>query len=185
MTWLIVVLAAVVLAAAIGYRWWQMRALQQRFGPEYERLVEQEGDPRRARAALRDRMKRRAGLEVRPLSPDAHERYATQWPTVQARFVDDPRGALDEAAGVVAALLRDRGYAPADRPAYDPVDLDLVATDHASAVNDYRGAQTIHGNAGASTEDLRKALLFYRALFEELLVMEPASDDAALVDHQL
>jgi hypothetical protein len=182
MTWLIVVIAiAVVLAAVVAYRWSQTAALRRRYGAEYERILALEGgDQRRADAALRERTRRRAALDVRDLDADAHTRYRDRWYTVQGHFVDDPRGAVAEAVELVRSVLRDRGYradaasASADDGegrSYD--ELDLVAIDHPEATSRFRAAQEVEGNGGASTEQLRQAFQGYKALFEAVLVRRP------------
>jgi hypothetical protein len=163
MTWLIVVIAiVVVLAAAAAYKWNRSAALRHRFGPEYERILAQEGgDQRRADAALRDRTRRRAALD--------------RWFAVQGHFVDDPRAAVTEAAALVRSVMSDRGYhaeepALADDPdarVYD--ELDLTAVDHPEAVSRFRAAQDVEGSGGASTEQLRQGFQGYKALFEALI----------------
>jgi hypothetical protein len=189
MTWLIVVVAIVVVvaAAAVAYKWQRTAALRQRFGPEYDRVLEQEGgDQRRADAALRHRAKRRAALEVRDLTPDAHTRFGERWHALQGHFVDDPRGAVTEAAQLVRSVIHERGYR-ADDPdlAIDPGTpvhdvLDLVAVDHGEAVAGYRGGDEIAANRSASTEQLRQAFQGYKALFVAVLVKgeDAAADDA-------
>jgi hypothetical protein len=177
MTWLIVVIAiVVVLAAAAAYKWNRSAALRHRFGPEYERILAQEGgDQRRADAALRDRSRRRAALDVRELDADAHIRYRDRWFAVQGHFVDDPRAAVTEAAALVRSVMSDRGYhaeepALADDPdarVYD--ELDLTAVDHPEAVSRFRAAQDVEGSGGASTEQLRQGFQGYKALFEALI----------------
>ena len=180
MTWLIVVVAiVVVLAAVAAYKWNSSAALRQRFGPEYERILALEGgDRRRADAALRERTKRRAALDVRELSPDAHTRYRDRWYVVQGHFVDNPRDAVNEAAGLVRSVLHDRGYqgddpdlVGPDGTAYD--ELDLVAVDHPEATTRYRTARDVERGGSASTEELRQAFQGYKALFEAVLVRRP------------
>lgn len=187
MTWLIVVIAiVVVLAAAAAYKWSQSAALRQRYGPEYERILALEGgDQRRADAALRERRKRRAALQIRDLDPTVHERYRERWYAVQGHFVDNPRAAVNEAAGLVRAVMRDRGYEPEDptladgpdSPVYD--ELDFVAVDHPEAATRFRRAMDAERNVGASTEELRQAFQGYKALFEAVLVVRRDEDDAA------
>jgi hypothetical protein len=187
MTWLIVVIAIlVVVAAAAAYRWSRSAALRQRFGPEYERILAlEDGDQRRADAALRERTKRRAALDVRELSPDAHTRYHDRWYVVQGHFVDNPRAAVTEAAALVRSVMRDRGYHPEDpaladgpeAPVYD--ELDLVAVDHPGATTRFRAALDTERNGSASTEELRQAFQGYKALFEAVLVRRDAVVDDA------
>jgi hypothetical protein len=185
MTWLIVVIAIVaVLAVAAAYKWSRSSALRQRFGPEYERVLEQEdGDQRRAHAALRERTKRRAALDIRELTPVAHARYSERWYVVQGHFVDDPRLTLTEAAELVMLVLRERGYGDAATTAvpgattYD--ELDLVAVDHAEAVSRFRAAQAVDADGSASTEDARQAFHGYRALFEAVMRRKDDPDAVA------
>jgi hypothetical protein len=183
MTWLIVVIAIVVavVAVAAAYKWSRSTALRQRFGPEYERVLEQEdGDQRRAHAALRERTKRRAALDIRELTPVAHARYSERWYVVQGHFVDDPRLTLTEAAELVMLVLRERGYrdeattAVPGATVYD--ELDLVAVDHPEAVSRFRAAQAVDADGSASTEDARQAFHGYRSLFDAVMLRKDDPD---------
>jgi hypothetical protein len=161
----VVVLAAI--AATLGRRR-RSEHLQERFGPEYERSVADRGDQRAAERELADRERKREKLDIVPLSADARSRYAESWRTVQARFVDDPSGAVVEADRLVTDVMRERGY-PIDD--FDQRAAD-ISVDHPDVVENYRAAHEIYltqeqGEAG--TEDLRQAFVHYRALFEELL----------------
>jgi hypothetical protein len=185
MTWLIVVIAVVVvLAVAAAYRWSRSAALRQRFGPEYERILAQEGgDQRRADAALRDRAKRRAALKVRELAPANHARYGERWHAAQSQFVDDPRAALTVAAQLVRSVMYERGYHADDPDLADGPDaavydeIDFVAVDHPEAATRFRAADDAARRHGASTEDLRQAFQGYKALFTAVLVKsEPTTD---------
>jgi len=186
MTWLIVAIAiVVVLAAAAAYKWSQSAALRTRYGAEYERILALEGgDQRKADAALRERTKRRAALDVHELDANAHTRYRDRWYAVQGHFVDDPRAAVAEAADLVRSVLRDRGYRAED-PAIDDAEariydeLDFVAIDHPEATSKFRGAQEVERTGGSSTEQLRQAFQGYKSLFEAVLVRR---DDGADTD---
>jgi hypothetical protein len=173
---LIVVLVVAVAAVAVvlaGVR--RRAALQQRFGPEYDRVVGDGDNRREAEAELRERMAARNELDIRPLSDGDRESYRRRWDEVQAAFVDRPDSALDEADRLVSALMRDRGY---------PVDdferqADLVSVDHPGVVSHYREAHAVHtrvGDGQVETEDLRQALVSYRSLFAELLDDGSADD---------
>jgi hypothetical protein len=143
-------------------------ALVGRFGPEYHRLVSEIGDRRRAERVLTGRAARVERLAIRPLSREDSARFAAEWRRVQGRFVDDPGGAVDEASGVVNALMRLRGYPVAD---FEQRAADL-SVDHARVVGSYRAAQIIvrkRARGDATTEELRSAIVHFRALFEELL----------------
>jgi hypothetical protein len=175
-TWVwIVIVAAVVVAIGIVV-WLALRArrtqmLKEGFGSEYDRAVEQTGGRRDAERELRDRQKRHEELDIRPLSPEARDQYAEQWEDLQSRFVDDPSGAVRDADALVRQVMRDRGY-PVDD--FDQRAAD-ISVDHPDLVERYRTADGIaraNERGEASTEDLRHSVRHYRALFEELLVVE-------------
>jgi len=165
----IVVLIAAVVAAVAAYVLSQRRArLRERFGPEYERVVGDGRDRREAESELRARLDAHDQLQIRALSPDEREAYSEEWRQIQADFVDRPDDSLTAADALVGRLMRDVGY---------PVDdfdqqADLVSVDHPKVVSHYRDAHGVFVRAGdeeVSTEDLRQALVSYRALFAELL----------------
>ena len=168
--WVVIIAAVVVLAALVwtSYRRARSRRLREGFGPEYDRAVEERGDRREAEAHLRDREERRDSLDIRPLAPASRERYAQEWADVQARFVDEPVVAVAEADGLVTIVMRERGYPMDDFEGQ----AELVSVNHPSVVEDYRkghAAFGAHSRGEASTEDLRQAMVHYRALFDELL----------------
>jgi len=165
---IIVVVAAVALAAAEMRR----RTLRQRFGPEYDRLASEKGT-RQAEAELAARQRRVAKLDIRPLTPDQRATYARQWTATQELFVDDPGGAVRQAEGLVTAVQRDRGY-PVDS---DEEAMDALIVHHADTIDGYREARGIMSDRnGTSTDNLRKALLGYRALYRELLGGSPTGE---------
>ena len=142
--------------------------LRQRFGPEYERAVREHGSERKAEAKLADREKRVEKLTIRDLDPMERERFSKQWRSVQSRFVDSPKGAVAEADDLVSSLMKTRGYPVSD---FDQR-ADDISVDHPRVVENYRSAHHIAlqvGTDGASTEDLRTAMIHYRSLFEELV----------------
>jgi hypothetical protein len=150
------------------------RSLQDRFGPEYDRELEKAGGRREAERELAERQKRHDELELRPLSDDARERYVEEWQATQARFVDDPTGAVSEADDLVQRVMRDRGY-PVDDFEQRAAD---ISVEHPELVERYRTANGIaraSERGEASTEDLRHSVRHYRALFVELL--EVGDDD--------
>src|ERR671919_2833 len=112
-TWVIVLIIAVLATVAVGVVWTQQRRRTQqlsgRFGPEYRETVERTGDQRAAERELEARQKRVEKLEIRRLPDDERERYAAEWQSVQARFVDDPAGAISEADRLVEAVMSARG----------------------------------------------------------------------------
>ncbi len=155
--------------------------IRQRFGPEYGRAVDESGNTRKAEAVLGDRVKRVERLQIRPLSPDEHARFASEWKTVQARFVDDPPGAVGAADRLVGQLMGTRGYPMGE---FDQRAAD-VSVDHPLVVEHYREAHGIVTRPGKlSTEDLRAALVHYRALFDELLKTEPGRTEPAVQEDE-
>ena len=171
MTWLVVALVAVALIAIGAYVMERQRsaALRRRFGPEYERaLGEADGNRRAAETQLRERLRRRAAVDVRDLEPAARARYSSRWRALQMGFVDDPAAAVAEAAALVDQLVDERGYAAAasdDDGADDR--YELVAVDHAVAVEQHRQARGVPDDG--PVDDLRQAFLHHRALFQALL----------------
>jgi len=162
---IVIVIVVVVAAAALAAIVLRRRALRQRFGAEYDQLASEVGS-RRAQAELSERERRVAKLDLRPLSPERRAGYDREWVSLQEKFVDSPAQAVESAAGVVSAVAADRGY-PADDG--DELLADL-SVHHADRLDEYRRAREITGQAGtAGTEELRQALLGYRALFGDLL----------------
>lgn len=165
------VLIAVVLIGAVAWITLsrvRSQRLRERFGPEYERTVHTEGTVQKAEAALEARAKRVAALHIRPLSPSDATRFDTTWRAVQTRFVDDPRGAVTEADRLVGELMAARGYPVGE---FEQRVAD-ISVDHADVVMNYRAAREIavqHAQGKANTEDLRQAMVHYRALFRDLL----------------
>jgi hypothetical protein len=144
------------------------RGLQQRFGPEYDRTVESHESTREAEQELLARQKRHDELEIHPLDPAARERHLAEWRQVQERFVDAPEQAVTEADHLLVLVMGERGY-PTE--GYEQQISDL-SVEHASTIDRYRQAHDISTRAEAkkaSTEDLRQAMVHYRALFTELL----------------
>jgi hypothetical protein len=142
--------------------------LRQKFGPEYERAVQKHGSERKAEVKLANRQDRVEKLNIRDLDPVERERFSTQWESVQSRFVDSPRGAVAEADDLVSSLMKTRGYPVSD---FDQR-ADDISVYHPRVVENYRSAHHIAlqvGTDGASTEDLRTAMIHYRSLFEELV----------------
>ena len=164
----IVVVVVVVALVAVGARKRRTAVLRDRFGPEYDRAVENSDDQRAAEAGLRERERQRAQFDVRPLPEADRLRYAGEWRDLQERFVDQPAEAAAAADALVTRVMEARGYPVTDFGAQ----ADLVSVDHPGTVEDYRFAHAVQQRSGseqASTEDLREALLRYRSLFDELL----------------
>jgi hypothetical protein len=164
----VLVLVVGVVVGRIMARRRRSKRLKERFGPEYDRAVEQHGSRQEAEAKLEERKERREGLDVRPLEPEQQERFAGEWRRVQGRFVDAPQEAVRESDHLVKEVMRQRGY-PVDD--FDQRAED-ISVDHPHLVENYRSAGHIaqrNERGEASTEDLRQATVHYRELFEELL----------------
>jgi hypothetical protein len=174
---LIVVLVALGIIAVAGLIYWGVTSrrrsrLRERFGPEYDRMVEQRGARRGAESELAAREKRRQRLDIRPLQPEVREEFARRWRDTQARFVDEPGPAVAEADRLVQEVMRERGYPVED---FTQRESDL-SVDHPTVLEHYRAAHGIslaQSQGQASTEDLRQAMVHYRTLFEELLEAGP------------
>ncbi len=175
---LAIVVIAVVVLAVMFTRKRGSQQLQKGFGPEYDRTVEERGgDRREAEAELRARRERRESFQVRALDPGDRNRYAERWRTAQRRFVDRPAPAVGEADALVTEVMRDRGYPVADDFEQRAAD---VSVDHPHVVEHYRAAHGISSRAtagDASTEDLRQAMVHFRALFDDLLGDDDRRDD--------
>ena len=171
------IVAVIILVAAVAWLLLDRRRslrLRSRFGPEYERTVRESGDRRRAENELERREKRVERLHVHPLSMRDRDRFVAELRADQARFVDDPAGAVTEADRLVQEVMRVRGYPVAD---FDQR-VEDISVDHPHLVQNYRAARELaerHRRGQASTEDLRKALVYYRGLFDELLEVQEVS----------
>ncbi len=171
--WVAVVVVAVVALAAVAYFVLQQQKrrshLRERFGPEYERIVaEHDNNRREAEQELLDREQRHSELDIKPLSEESRDSYAARWTEVQERFVDAPGFAVTEADQLVTSVMAERGYPTEDFEQR----VTHLSVGHAATLDHYRSAHEISGRAArkeASTEDLRQAMVHYRALFEELL----------------
>jgi len=160
----ILIVAALLVGLSVVRR---RRRLRDRFGPEYDRAVSEHGR-REGEAELAERERRVRHLDIKPLSPTARAQYASEWTAVQEQFVDAPQAAVTGAQTLVTAVMKDRGY-PTE--AFDQTVADL-SVEHAATLDHYRAAHDISQRAGsgtASTEELRQAMIHYRALFTELL----------------
>jgi hypothetical protein len=172
----IVIIALLALVAFFVWRRNESQGLVERFGPEYGRAVDELGSRPKAEAELRARQKRVAKLDIVPLTPAEAERFTREWRAIQGRFVDNPKSVLADADRLVRELMQKRGYPMGDfeRRAAD------ISVDHPNVVEHYRAAQaitTLERAGDADTEALRKAVVHYRALFDDLLEVRP--DDRA------
>jgi len=168
---LIAIIVAVVVVIAVAAGFWfvsRRRHLRERFGPEYDRTVEDEGGRLAAERELRAREQRHDKLDIKELAPARRTQYAEEWQGVQEHFVDRPEGAVAEADDLVTRLMRERGY-PTNGFGDQVRDLSV---EHASTLEHYRSAHAVNARSSegqATTEELRGAMVHYRALFQELL----------------
>ena len=172
-TW---VIAAVIVLALVAAAWLitrerrrkQSQRLQQRFGPEYSRVISERGDRTRAEAELLARERRVERLKLVSLSSEDAARFGNAWNMLQTQFIDNPRGVVVEADRLVRDLMVKRGYPMVD---FDRRAAD-ISVDYPTVVEAYRSARAIavrDRQGHASTEELRKAVVYYRTLFDELL----------------
>jgi hypothetical protein len=168
----IIVVLALALIGVFATMAMRRRALRERFGPEYDRAVSEHDSRQAAERELRARERRHAELDLRPLSEESRARYAASWEEIQARFVDTPNEAVGEADELVTRLIAERGY-PTEN--FDE-QLAQLSVEHARTLTHYRDAHDINlsnERGEASTEQLRQALVHYRALFSDLLGESP------------
>jgi len=176
-TVLIIIIAAIVIAGLVAYSFVQKRRtsnLRSRFGPEYDHAITEYGSRSRAEEALEHRAHRASGYAIRPLTQAEQQRFADEWRLTQARFVDDPRLAIREADYLVSEAMRARGYPMAD---FDRRAEDL-SVDYPHIVRNYRAAHAVaveEREGHTTTEKLRRAMVYYRDLFDELLDMQAST----------
>ena len=167
----VVIVVALLVVGVLAWTYLRQKrtaTLRTRFGPEYEREVREQGGRERAEAELERRARRVERLAIQPLPAAERSRYSQMWKEQQARFVDDPPGAVGAADHLVEEVMAREGYPVGE---FDQRAAD-ISVDHPQVVENYRTAHEIavrlsRGQTG--TEDLRKAMIHYRALFEELL----------------
>ena len=169
---IVIIVAAVAAVGAtawyVGMRRRHTEDLRMRYGKEYSRTVSELGSQRRAERELERRQERVDALEIRPLLPDQRALFMQEWRGVQSLFVDDPGGAISRADGLVEEVMKVRGYPVSD---FDQRAADL-SVHHGRVIDNYRAAREIaerHRRGAASTEELRRAMVHYRELFQDLL----------------
>ncbi|MEV0245198.1 hypothetical protein AB0H76_01265 [Nocardia sp. NPDC050712] len=167
----VLVIAVVVALALLGLLMWpavRRRRLREKFGPEYDRTLQEAEDRKTAERELAQRERRHAELELRELPQERKEQYLTEWAGVQEQFVDHPAEAVVAADQLVTTIMSERGY-PTE--GYDQQVADL-SVEHANTLGHYRTAHEIatrRDGDGASTEEMRTAIVHYRELFQDLM----------------
>ena len=193
--WIVIAVVAVLVVAALA-AWSYARsrrrtALREHFGPEYDRALGEAKSRRRAERELVEREKAHERLDIRPLSQPARDRYVEDWQRAEQQFVDDPELAARQADRIVRSVLEERGY---PRDDFDS-QAAAVSVDHPHVVERYRhGHDMVHGNGSGNgngnakrhgkdegnadrTENLRKAMVDFRAVFEQLVEDVEAADE--------
>lgn len=171
-----VLMGTIIVALAIvgGVVWYavsrrrQTETLHAQYGSEYDRTVARVNSKREAEAELVRRQERVDQLHIRPLSADQRDVFSQQWHDLQESFVDNPGRAVTKADGLVAEVMRERGY-PVTNFEQRANDLSVH---HALFVQSYRAAREFaerHRRGAATTEELRRAMVYYRDMFEDLL----------------
>jgi len=166
---LIVVVAVAAIMIFVAMRSRRTHALQDRFGEEYDRTLHEHGKSRvKAEAALHEREKRVADLDIRPLTPEERGTFTSEWNEVKAVFVDSPPEAVLHADRLTANMMAARGYPMAD---FSRRYEDLTVK-HGEIARHYRAGHDIvdrQGKGEATTEELRQAMKHYEMLFEDLV----------------
>jgi hypothetical protein len=165
---LVAIIAVVIVAAVLIVLRRRSAKLRAQFGPEYDRVVAEKGNRFKAEAQLESVEKRVRRYSLKTLTPVDRDRFQQSWRQIQATFVDDPGRALSEADQLLASVMLASGYPPSD---FENRATD-ISVDHATVVEHYRAGHdtaVLHSQRQATTEDLRKAMLHYRALFDELM----------------
>jgi len=179
---LVIAILAIVAAAVLVFLRQRSAKLRARFGPEYDRVVAEKGNRFKAEAELESVEKRVKSYPLKALSPPERNSFQQSWRNIQATFVDDPARALFQADQLLGEVMLARGYPVSDfenRAAE-------ISVDHATVIADSRAGHEIavrRSQGQATTEDLRKGMIHYRALFDELVGEEQIPLRARAVGH--
>ncbi|MGH7823753.1 MAG: hypothetical protein ACREQ7_01040 [Candidatus Binatia bacterium] len=183
----LVVIAAIILVAFgiwYYYRRTTSKRLQEHFGPEYDQTVSRLQSKERAEAELKDRERRVSKYDIVSLPRAERVRYQEAWMSIQGRFVDQPKAAVADADSLVQEVMQKCGY-PLTNFEQSAADLSV---EHPDVVENYRAACRIAHSSrrgSADTEELRQALVYYRALFDELLEEDKPKSHDAETKHQV
>ena len=173
---IMVLVVAVIIGLVVAYmRHRHSSDLRARYGHEYDQVVRDAGGTYKGENLLHEREKRVAKFNIIPLSESRRSQFIGTWQDIQARFVDDPAGAVSRADVLLGEVMQERGYPVTD---FDQCAADL-SVDHPEVVQNYRSGHDIalkHSRGDAGTEELRQAMIHYRALFDDL-VNEPGDHD--------
>jgi hypothetical protein len=160
-----------VVVASAMMRAQRTKRLKDRFGPEYDRAINELGDKRQAETDLEARVAHVNTLNIRALTAEEVNRYALEWQKTQTEFVDEPLSALQKADHLIREVMNARGY-PVDDFEQRAAD---ISVDYPELVSDYRGMHMIavkDKEDEVSTEEMRQAMVHGRALFNNLIANE-------------
>jgi hypothetical protein len=159
------------LLAMAVMRFQRSQRLKDRFGPEYERLVNEAGDKHKAESELQARLAHVEALNIRPLTAEEVNRFSLEWQSTQAEFVDEPLASVQKADRLIREVMKTRGYPVED---FEQRAAD-ISVDYPELVADYRGLHLIatkEADDDVNTEEMRQAMVHGRALFENLVQKE-------------
>lgn len=165
---IVVAALAIIVGLVLYIRKERTTKLRSKFGPEYDKAIDAHGNRAHAESELERRAERVSKFDIHPLSASECSRFADDWKREQSLFVDDPRAAVQHAHTLVQEVMKRRGYPVGD---FEQNAADL-SVDHAVVVENYRQAHEIalRDERGlGTTEDLRKAMISYHTLFQDLL----------------
>lgn len=181
-TLMLVAILSVIILVVVGgilafvfYKRQRTSRLKKDFGQEYDRTVDQTGSQRKAEANLESRQERVDSIQKRELSTDEQRHFLKKWESIQSDFIDDPESAVDESDRLTVEVMLALGFPGAD---FEQRVEDL-SVDYPEMVSHYRDAHSIavkNRQSDASTEELRKALLDYRTIFNELLDLDTSQE---------
>jgi hypothetical protein len=179
-----IVLIVLVVGALLAWLFIQRnrtKELRDRYGEEYDRTLEAKGGRRDAETDLIEREERVKKLEIRPLTAQERDRYAGEWKDTKALFVDSPMEAVSRADRLLTDIMNLRGYPMAD---FEKRHADLTV-DHGDVAKHYlAGHEIADRSSDATTEELRRAINHYEALYGEM-TSEVADRDGDGVDDRL
>ena len=172
---LLAVIVVVILITMAALRWQRTKHLQARFGPEYDRTVDEIGDKNKAERDLAERVAYVSMLKIRPLTAEEVNRYALEWQKIQTEFVDEPLAALQKADHLLQEVMKEKGYPVEDFEER----ANLISVDYPDLVTDYRGMHSIAVKEAkdVTTEDMRQAMIHGRSLFQSLIRRESNEED--------
>ena len=168
-----------------GVPWGQddSKRMRRAYGREYDRLYSAYGDDTAVEQEIGRRERARRELEITEIAPQARDRLEAGWVNAQAAFVDDPGGSARRAEQLIGEALAVRGY-----PAEDAErQLALASVDHPRSLSLFRDGHELlqRSNTGApdvdSTEQLRQAMLNFRAFFDDLVGADSSADNSRKV----